>query len=112
MCRGKPKYLDRKEVMHKRMAYIRLPIGWAIYWQFRMVDKYTMRKAQELMLSAGFNEFNCDIFVLRQCEMYTSATIPCECRECLHNITDHTPPIHILSSEVYNAREKTGFYWK
>jgi hypothetical protein len=101
--------------MHERIAYMRLPVGWSIYWNdLRVRYKMTIREAQASMVKRGYEEFEGDtIFKLRQCEMYTTGTIPCECLPCLRGFTEHKFPYIILSEEHYNNnRERTGFYWK
>ena len=100
--------------MHERIAYMRLPVGWSIYWNLlRMANKMTIRDAQALMVGSGYSEFEGDtIFKLRQCEMYTTGTIPCECTPCLQGLSDHRVPVLILSESYYNDRERNRFYWK
>jgi hypothetical protein len=101
--------------MHERTSYMRLPVGWSIYWNLlRMKNKMTIRDAQSLMVVSGYTEFEGDtIFALRQCELYTSGTIVCECTTCHQGLTDHKVPVRILSESYYNDnREKNRSYWK
>lgn len=112
---GNPSTSAERAVMHERTSYMRLPVGWSIYWNLlRMKNKMTIRDAQSLMVVSGYTEFEGDtIFALRQCELYTSGTIVCECTTCHQGLTDHKVPVRILSESYYNDnREKNRSYWK
>ena len=74
-----------------RIAYQRLPEGWDTYWRLR-VEGLPIRLAGLKMVEDGFTAFSdYTPFTLRQAEMYTIATIPCECDYCL---SGHSPEAH------------------
>lgn len=96
-----------------KFAYRQLPIGWDRYWSYRVLSQYTIDVAKSMMISEGFSEFERETrFSLRQAEMYTVNTIPCECEQCLHMNTEHLTPLVILGAEKYNDREPNKRYGK
>ena len=72
------------------------PTGWDVYWELRTFpNTFTITEAHEAMVTAGYSEF-CGYKreQLRHLEVKTSFELPCECRQCLHGITDnHRPPL-------------------
>lgn len=79
----------------------------------RVIFSYTIDQAKSHVLGEGFSDFENETrFSLRQAEMYTIATIPCECNECLHGISNCVVPTVILGAERYNDRSPSMRYGK
>jgi hypothetical protein len=103
-----------------RIAYRRLPEGWDTYWRLR-VNGLPMRIAGLKMVEDGFTEFSdYTLFTLRQAEIYTNATIVCECQGCFLGYTEKEhigKPIVILEAKYYNETSWDGnptrrSYWQ
>ena len=74
------------------------PKGWDIYWALRTApNNFSIVEAHNAMVDARYEDFTgYKREQLRRLEVITARSLPCECRQCLHGITDgHRPPLSI-----------------